>query len=344
MTNRPTPDLITPAVLDSLGSGLLCADRDGTVLVWNRSAEETTGVSGIEILGRRLTDAPGLKALAELVTRTGRSGQGETRVEVTIEVDGVTVPLGVTTNPVREARGRVTAVVANFRDISEVNFLKTQAMRQDRLAVLGKVAANLAHEIRNPLAVIRGNAEMLLRTPAASALKHVEPILVESDRINRLINDILNYSKEPALTLKPTDLVGLIRETVAKVKDRSRRIRFILPKQRRLLARLDPWQMTQVLENLLINAVEAVKADGRIRLELRRRRSNVELRIADNGCGIKPDNIPKVFIPFFTTKGFHGTGLGLAICERIVTAHGGGIELESVPAKGTTVIVTLPKK
>ncbi len=224
-----------------------------------------------------------------------------------------------------------------------------QMERAEQLATLGKLAAGLSHEIKNPLAGIYVALEVLEREERGRSTERSElftEMLAELGRVNGILEDLLHLSRPRPPMRVTTDLVKVARGTATLLEPRvkarpgalSVEVRGLIP-----LLEVDSAQMTQVLVNLVSNAAQAIRAGGKVRIVVAPfpMKDGVILSVEDDGEGIPPDKVSQVFDPFFTTK-TDGTGLGLPICRQIVEAHGGTISVESEPGKGTRVVVLLP--
>lgn len=218
---------------------------------------------------------------------------------------------------------------------------------KDRLAALGEMSAGLAHEIRNPLAAIKGAAQALDPSKVSSDERELLQIMVdEVNRLNKVVSEFLNYAKPFRGTFAPLNLNDAVTRTLQLLEhDTSKEIDLRVDLEADLPdISGDSEQLRQVLINLVLNARDAIPPQGTLRVSTRatdRSRSHVELRVQDTGPGISQKVRDKIFIPFFTTKQ-RGTGLGLALCQRIVRDHGGSIDVRSVLGKGSTFIVKLP--
>ncbi len=230
--------------------------------------------------------------------------------------------------------------------------LARQVRQAEQLAVAGRIASELAHEIGTPLNVISGRAEYILRdTPAGSpAASHLRTIVAQIDRISGIIASLLDLVRPRKAEVQEVELRPVLEPMLALLEPTARKKGLGVDSQlpAGLRVRADPNQLQQIAINLLVNAIEATPAGGRVGLraraaEARDGRPGATLEVVDSGAGIRPADLPRVFDPFFTTKpAGQGTGLGLAICRDIVREHGGTIELDSRPGAGTTVRVWLP--
>jgi len=223
---------------------------------------------------------------------------------------------------------------------------RTHLSRAEHLATLGELAAGLAHEIRNPLAGIAGVIDIIGRdlpesSPAREVLKDVRQ---EVMRVNRIVSDLLETARPKPPEFRLADLNATAEHAVifARQQALSRPIKVELRKNGDLPpVEHDPGQIHQVLLNLLLNAIQAIPADGEITVEVHACDGSACVTVADTGAGIDPEHLPNIFRPFFTTKG-HGTGLGLSLAWRIVEDHGGRIDVTSTLGQGSTFCVLLP--
>jgi signal transduction histidine kinase len=252
------------------------------------------------------------------------------------------------------------------RSYQELKRSQALLLRQEKLASLGRLAAGLAHELNNPLNHIAGFVEALQRRARAETLlarkefedfpRFLGMIQGQVDRAAAIIRRLLDFARQREPSFEPIDLGRLISESVSFVERQAavanKRI-VVRPLPEPVQLKADAQMLQQLLLNLLTNALDAIEGHGEVRIAAdpvkaghgaRDRREIVELSVADDGCGIAPENLPKVFDPFFTTKEVgRGTGLGLPICQSIVEQHGGTIEIKSKGlGKGTLVTVKLP--
>jgi signal transduction histidine kinase len=227
-------------------------------------------------------------------------------------------------------------------------------LRAERLAMVGAMAAQMAHEVRNPMCSISLNTELLaveIRTLAGNRSHSPEEAVVLLDQIGRetlrienVMRDYLGFARLPKVAPRPHSLHEFLEEKLALTRAElaAARVRLVRDYDPNIgSVDLDPVQMWQVLLNLVRNAREAMTQGGEIRVRTRRSGDELQISVSDTGTGIKEENIPKIFLPFFTTKA-QGTGLGLALSQQIVAEHGGRIECRSTPGVGTTFAIFLP--
>jgi len=236
---------------------------------------------------------------------------------------------------------------------SETDQLRKQLLQAQRLSSVGELASSVAHEFNNILTTIINYARLGLRAendPAART-QAFEKILKGGQRAATIVNSMLGFARNHSTQRQPTDLIRLVEEVLLLTeKDLSKhRVHVETRFSDRPVVTVVPGQIEQILLNLVINARQAMPNGGRLRIEVRsnRRSHMAEVRIADSGSGIQPDQLRMIFEPFYTTKepdehGHGGTGLGLSVCRQIIEQHNGRIRVESVVGKGSTFTVKLP--
>ena len=341
--------------VESLTSGLLTTDASGVVTSFNRAAERITGVAATDACGQPLEAlVPGATALA------ARAAGGKVRARLEVQFADAPRHLGLSTSVLREVDGAPAGQVVIFQDLSDVVRMEEELRRSERLAGVGQLAADIAHEVRNPLAAISGSVQILQGKGSGDPenARLMDIVLREITRLDNLITDFLEYARPAPLSRVATDVGELLHE-VAEVVRRSAAdgVELEVDTSGDLTASIDPDQVRQLVWNLVRNAEQAVGAHGRIRLGASRvdpsqalpqdgrrpteeDRCAVEIVVQDSGCGIAADVRARIFDPFFTTKQ-SGTGLGLATVHRVVEAHGGSATVESEPGKGATFRIRL---
>ncbi len=346
-------------ILGNLEDGVVTVDSDGEIVFFNEAAEiimETSAAQTLRGQAERLFRRE--PWLLDLIKKSRPPRQESARGEGDlITRSGRKLPVSVTVSPLRDYDGKFLGTILLLRDIKHRIELEEDLKRADRLAMLGTLAAGLAHEIRNPLGGIKGAAQLLRRSvDADSSLRECTDIMIrEVDRVNKLIGQLLDLSHPPQLTLAPVNIheilddVLLLESSTAEERKVTIKKRFdpSLPP-----IRGDRAQLTQVFLNLVKNAFQAMDKPGSLAIITRLetdyhvreqgtgRNRFIWVEISDEGAGIKEEDLPRIFAPFFTTKN-SGTGLGLAICYGIIKEHGGIIRVESSEGKGTTFKVSL---
>ena len=254
--------------------------------------------------------------------------------------------------PIKDTEGSSSPHYVGFNiDITVLDELRSELSRAERLANLGRVAAGIAHEIRNPLIGIGSTASLLLEEFPVSDPRYQEVavILRETKRLDKIVNQIIDYARPRELVPGLVTFTDLVQE-ILKLLDlpiSNKRIEVTCDVSSELpLVYADRDQLKQVLLNVVQNSIEAVAEGGTVHISAgtlpHDQEADVVIRIRDNGCGIATDALAHVFEPFFTRGKSHGTGLGLAICRNIIEAHGGDISLTSDVGKGTLVQIFLP--
>jgi two-component system sensor histidine kinase PilS (NtrC family) len=322
-------------VIESLPSGLFTTDTSGSVLIFNRAAERITGCKKDSVIGRRINEVlPIFKPIG------GRS-------EEVMMVEGFQRVIGFQITPLKDISGNNTGFIGIFQDLTELKRFEAEVKRKEKWAAIGELSSNIAHEIRNPLASLKGSIEMLQdgTIPNDHRKRLMEIALKEMECLNRIITDFLTYSRPTPPEFQRFELHSILDETTELLKHAEQNRGNISIEKKyagRLEVNADPQKLRQVFWNLGINAIEAMPDGGELLVSTRNTDKTVEITFKDSGAGIDKHNMERIFYPFFTTKD-NGTGLGLSIAYRIIEEHAGRINVESNPGIGTTFEVILPK-
>lgn len=335
-------------LVENMPIGLAAFDGSGILTAFNQSAESILGRSAGEVLGKKAGEILPGNCREILLEVTAEQRMIEREIDCTIS-DGRSLPLEVIATTLEEDDGVFLGYVILFRDMTEVRRLQQEVTRNRHLASLGSLAAGVAHEIRNPLSSLKGFAtyfrERFRDNPTDR--ETAEVMISEVDRLNRVINQLLEFARPLTMTLVPASIQPLIRHALKMVEGQAKEkgIAIIMDLSPEIgEIPVDADRMSQVLMNLCLNAIAATEAGGTLRVALDRQDDQrVRIAITDTGAGIRKEDLPRVFDPYFTTKPA-GTGLGLPIVQKIVEAHGGNIFLASEPGEGTTATVILPMK
>ena len=334
----------TRDVVQSLPDALITLDRQGRVVGLNRRAEEMFGTSEEEARGRALRDLVGGGGCEDLEIWIGsEKGVSERPAECRV-AGGDVVPVRVSAAPLADRHGRRTGAVLLIRDVRELRAAEEQLERSRRLAALGRMAAGLAHEVRNPLGTLRGFAQYFGARSGddTQAAGYARLMVEEIDRLDRLIGALLQFARPREPELRDVPLAPVVERVRALAESDAAEagvaLRVDVPAD--LTVGADPDFLTQVLLNLVQNAIAATPEGGRVEVVGWEDGDRVAVTVDDTGRGLTPGEREHMFDPFYTTRPT-GTGLGLAVVHQIVEQHGGRIEVESIQGRGTRVTVWL---
>ena len=340
----------------SMTGAVITLDAEGRVIGSSPAAEATLGYREEDLVGRRFSDvftpASGSRALLTSVETAITRHQPVSLDDVEIvAADGRPVRIGISASYLQQASGTgasrdVVGVTIAFKDLNQMRTIQARLQQADQLMALGTVTAGVAHEIRNPLASLRGLAELLGRDIPRDdhRRRYLDTMLQSIDRLNRLIEDLLLFSSPRAADTDDLDLSSTVAETVTlaqvAVGDRPVAVRRV-GLEDRLIVRGNRDRLIQVLTNIVRNATDASPDGGAVTVRAEPRDGFAAVTVHNTGSYIPPNVRRQLFVPFFTTKPT-GTGLGLAIARQIVTSMDGRIDVESHEEQGTTFTVELP--
>ncbi len=357
-------------VLSSLKTGVIVAQKDGHIRTFNAGARQITGCVEAEMAERTVDTLPEeLAPIAAALKRTLETEKSFVQDHLDIKTTrSEMLPITLETSALRAGNGELLGAIATLKDVTLLRQMETQLVRSERFSALGEMAAGVAHEIKNPLNAIMGFSKRLsskLQEP--NLKKYAEIIAEEVVRMDAIVNDVLEYSRPDRVSKVPTDIHAMVDETIQFLNEKLEKgnIRIIKNYSSDMpLVAMDLPKIRQVVLNLVLNAVQAMPEGGTLTLStgvvdglVVQDHKQVEadqlfqqlflqqkmgiLTVQDTGCGISKENMSKLFHPFFTTK-ITGTGLGLSICHKIIASHGGTLDVQSEPGKGSRFSVSLP--
>jgi signal transduction histidine kinase len=323
------------AVLNSMSDGVIAVNSSGAITTMNRAAALILGRASDEFVGRSYADEFG----------QGPPRQDAPRLRELKHHDGASVPVSERAAPIADASGERLGTVYVFQDLRELEALREEVRRKDRLAALGQMAATIAHEIRNPLGGIQGFAALLQRdVPEDDPRRRlVERILAGTKSLDRVVNELLEYTRPVEINAESVDVRSVVDAAIEFLPASPEGVELVNGVEPDTPLRADGHKLKQVLLNVLLNAVQSVGESGRIEVSAESRNGHVTISVRDSGAGIPPEDLDKVFMPFFTTRE-KGTGLGLAAASKIVESHGGRIEAETAPGEGAIFHIRLPRE
>lgn len=343
--------MILKHAVENTNEAFVTIDKNHRVLFFNKAAEKVFGYGREEIIGHDLNVimSPACsrnhrEAVARYVKTRIPGRIGHAAEMVASRKNGETFPASISFS-VTEVEKQLffTGIV---RDLTQTQELREQVMQSERLAALGQMVAEITHEIKNPLMMIGGFAQQLMReTDDEKNLKKLNIITEEIRRLERLLADLKEFYQVRTIVSEPVDIKGLLEKVFSLVQEECERHNIqtqVTLDERALTVLGDRGRLEQVFLNLVKNAIEAMERGGKISIQSRLSGDKVEIMVTDEGCGISEQDRDKVFSPFFTTKK-HGTGLGLCISKRIIEDHrGSSFSLKSEEGKGTTFKIRLP--
>ncbi|HEY4492760.1 MAG TPA: ATP-binding protein, partial [Acidobacteriota bacterium] len=339
--------LVHEKILNSMTAGLILTNFDGRIHFINEAGLHLLGLPLHQILGRPVqnlfTDEIRLPQIRETLIK-----HRVVPMERNYRNGKELLLMGMNLSFMHTKKGNPSGIIVVFQDITDTRKMERQLRLQERMVAIGTMAAGIAHEIRNPLAAIRGSVQMLKNDLQLSDEQQqlMEIVLTESMRLDQTIQNFLNYAKPKELKKEKADLKRIVTDMLSFIQkgpDYGERHKIVFSNSHEDFQHdIDSNQMKQVIWNLSINALRAMPDGGTLRVMLERDlKGNVFLSFHDEGKGIEPDRLDSIFDPFQnSTTG--GSGLGMAIVYRIIQDHNGQISIDSHPGRGTTITISLP--
>jgi two-component system sensor histidine kinase HydH len=334
-------------VVENMPIGLIALDARQRIAAFNHTAESLMQLSFHDVMGKAAERVLPADICAEINRPQIRDEVIEKEIDCTVG-NGHIVALEVGASLLTDDGGNHLGYVILFKDLTEVRALHQEIERSRRLASVGRLAAGVAHEIRNPLSSIKGFATYFKQRyqDVPEDQQTADIMIQEVDRLNRVVSQLLEFARPISISPKPVSFKDLVADSIKLIERQARDKKITIATRNSAQVdkiNLDPDRINQVLLNLYLNAIEAMAPGGKLQIEISDSGENSELRIrvADTGKGIAEKDLPKIFDPYFTTKS-SGTGLGLAIVHNIVEAVGGTLEVKSEAGRGTAFTLRLP--
>jgi len=348
-------------ILRNSPNAIIATDMKGNIIIWNKAAEETLGYKEEEVIGKMHIEAIYPKGVAKEVMKMMRShsygGKGRLHSYPMVHVrkDGAVIEGNLSVTMVYDHNGEEIASVGIFVDLTErfaaeakLRRIQDQLLQSEKLAAMGRLTSQIAHELNNPLYGIMNTLELMKTEipPENRRRKILEMALSETVRLTDMLRKMLSFSKPDQEERQETDMNGIIEEILLlyekQLRENSIKISCSFGQGigKVFVSRN---QMRQVLLNMISNAKDAMPEGGTLSIRTWANGDNMGLEISDTGIGIKEEHLPKIFEAFFTTKeSVKGVGLGLSVCYGFIKDHGGDITVESKRGEGTTFTITLP--
>jgi len=334
-------------VFESVGTGLIAIDRARTITAINRAAASIAGVVVERAIGRPWESLFGdLVPLARIEAAIDAEPSATSRHELVLPRNGgAPIPARMAFSALNGADGERLGLICACEDLSAIRAMEERLRQADRLATLGRMSANIAHEIRNPLASLTGAIEALAADATAAHLRErlAGIVIKESERLNAILRDFLEYARPAPLAVARVNVCETIDEVLVLLEHQAApgTLKVVRELPASLEWEVDPQQFRQAVWNLCLNAAQAMPDGGELRVAVAAVDGRLMVQVADTGHGIGVTDVHHVFEPFYSTKP-GGSGLGLALVHRVVQDHGGEIDLDSAPGAGTSFTLRIP--
>ena len=341
-------DVLFRSIIESVETGVMTTNLRGRIKTFNKAAQSITGRAFGDVVNRPIGDVfPEFGPFFEHGTQTSHSRK---EVQITTRV-GLDVHLGCSVSPLKDGRGRHIGSILIFQDLTEIKRMEESLEKSRKLALIGEMAAGLAHEMRNPLASITGSIELLSQGAQLEETdRQLMQIIMRSKvRLENFVRDFLMLARPLPAARQLIDVAEVAAEVMDNIRmsgDWKEGVILTNNIQEGIQVWANREQIVQIIFNLLANALQAVSGGGNIHLEIRpgeaeNNKNYIMIKVSDDGCGIEEKDMNNILEPFYTNKE-KGTGLGLAIVSRIVDGYGGRLKIESLVGQGTQATVWIP--
>ena len=359
--NLHTTKPFIEGLLLHMHGGVFICNKD-IISFFNKAAEYITGYCSGDVIGKKCNDVfkskkSGKECPFEKVLSTGRPVY-KTEINI-VDKEGKDIPVSTTAFTLKNTQGNTIGIVGIFRDISEVKTLRGQLLQSDKLAIMGQLAAGVAHEINNPISGILIYIKLIYKMleqkefPKDKFIRYLTIMERETTRVGRTVKNLLDFTRPKEPEIIYVDIEEIIEQSLLLLEDPLRvgNIEIQSECNKRIPKIMgDFGQLQQVFMNIMLNACQAMPQGGKLTINRTVEGETgdecfVSIKISDTGYGIPKKDIPKIFGPFFTTKGGKdgiGLGLGLSIVQNIIQRHHGTIDVQSEAGKGTVFTITLP--
>ncbi len=340
-------------IIESLNVGIMVTDLDTRVVGWNKTLGDLLQKPKQDVMQHLAGEIVPLEILPEIVFFTRNTPSSldlKNSCEVPIDIGGEHKILHISSTPLLDSQIQPYGTVTILEDISEKVRLEEQLATSEKLASIGILAAGVAHELNTPLTGISSYAQMLKkdRTESDPDRGILDKIEKQTTRASRIIQSLLNFARQGDVPLfEDINVNEIIQDALSLLEHRLNRARIHLQRELGVLQPIqgDESKLQQIFLNLFVNAIDSMPGGGRLSVSTQQLDDEVGIVVSDTGEGIKPDDLVRIYDPFFTTKRDRkGTGLGLAVSYGIIKQHGGSISVDSQPGKGTTFTIMLPMR
>lgn len=337
--------------------GILGYNPDNKIFLWNKGAEKIFGLSKEEmtdkdislVINKHSFPSRNQSSIQNELNTFGFVSNVEIRVK---DKDENLKDISMSQHLIYDDKGEKLGTVAILRDITKEKKLEKELREKENLALIGQIVSSIAHNLSNPLNIISGNADYLLleKKKEDEGYEELQVIIEETTRITKSIRQLLNFARPIAPMREVTDFNELVRDAISGFKyltnNKNIKLKFT-PVKNISKIKVDKELFKDVILNFISNSVQAIHSDkeGLIEIKILTEKKYSVFEIFDNGSGISNKDLPNIFKPFYSTKGYgKGTGLGLAFTDRVIKEHNGIIKINSSEGNGTTFIVKIPSE